>query len=61
LRQLKTSFQSIHYWSSKSYVAEIDFVIEDEDNVIPIEVKTATNPKAKSLAQYRKNTTRIFQ
>lgn len=54
LQQLKTSIQSIHYWSSKSYVAEIDFVIENENNVIPVEVKAAANLKAKSLTQYRK-------
>jgi predicted AAA+ superfamily ATPase len=45
----------LHYWTSKSNVAKIDFVTQVEDYVIPIEVKAATNLKAKSLQQYRKD------
>lgn len=55
LQQLKNgSKKSINYWTSRSNVAEIDFIVQIEDSVIPIEVKAETNLKAKSLAQYRK-------
>jgi predicted AAA+ superfamily ATPase len=40
------------YWDSQGK-AEIDFVIQDRDgNVIPVEVKSGDNVKAKSLAQF---------
>ena len=55
LQQLKINQNDIHYWTSKSNVAEIDFVTQVEDYVIPIEVKATTNLKAKSLQQYRKD------
>lgn len=56
LQQLKTTnINSIHYWTSKSYVAELDFIIQIENDIIPIEVKASTNLKAKSLTQYRKD------
>ena len=55
LQQLKIHLSDIHYWTSKSYVAEVDFVTQIEDNVIPIEVKATTNLKAKSLQQYIKD------
>ena len=52
LQQLKTRLQNIHYWTSKSYIAEVDFVVQVEDYVVPIEVKATTNLRAKSLKQY---------
>lgn len=55
LQQLKIHLSDIHYWTSKSYVAEVDFVTQIEDNVVPIEVKATTNLKAKSLQQYIKD------
>ena len=54
-QQLKVNHNSIHYWVSRSNVAEVDFVIQIEDYVIPIEVKATANLKAKSLQQYRKD------
>lgn len=40
------------YWESQGK-AEVDFVIQDKDgNIIPVEVKSSDNVKAKSLAQY---------
>ena len=54
LEQLKTKMETIHYWTSQSYVAEVDFITQIDDDVIPIEVKAMTNLKAKSLQQYRK-------
>ncbi len=55
LQQLKTVVKSLHYWTSRSNVAEIDFVVQQEDFVVPIEVKATTNLKSKSLQQYRKD------
>lgn len=41
------------YWTPDSGTAEVDFVIQGADAVYPIEVKSATNTKAKSLTTYR--------
>ena len=41
------------YWTADSGTAELDFVVQSETDVVPIEVKAATNTKAKSLAMYR--------
>ncbi len=55
LQQLKNKTnKQINYWTSRSNIAEIDFVLQVENLIIPIEVKATTNLKAKSLAQYRK-------
>lgn len=57
LQQLVSTdqYKSMHYWTSKSHIAEVDFVIQDQEYVIPIEVKATINLKAKSLQQYRIN------
>lgn len=55
LQQLKNNFSEIYYWTSKSYVAEIDFIVQIEDYIVPIEVKATKNLKAKSLQQYIKD------
>jgi predicted AAA+ superfamily ATPase len=39
----------INYWSSESARAEIDFVIQVENEIIPIEVKAEENLQSKSL------------
>ena len=44
---------SLYYWKSKSD-AEIDFIIYNEYGLIPIEVKSSDNVKAKSLGVYMK-------
>lgn len=41
-----------YYWKSKRG-AEIDFVIQRENNLIPIEVKSSDHTKSKSLGIYR--------
>lgn len=52
MQQLSLKYEPYYYAKSKSTL-EIDFLIEDEeDNIIPIEVKAETNVKAKSLRQY---------
>lgn len=49
--QLVTNGYSTYYWESRRG-AEIDFVIQREGQLIPIEVKSADNTKAKSLKVY---------
>lgn len=43
----------VHYWSNANGKAEIDFIAQIADNVIPIEVKATTNLQAKSLKSYK--------
>lgn len=56
LQQLKSVEGSlVFYWTSKSNTSEIDFVLQndrDEQNIIPIEVQSALNSKAKNLKSY---------
>lgn len=42
----------IFYWTNSGGTAEIDFVVQIEDSVVPIEVKATTNLQAKSLKVY---------
>ena len=54
LQQLKPEpYMPIHYWSHDKGMAEIDFVIQHESMIIPIEVKAEVNLNAKSLKSYR--------
>ena len=53
LQQLKSIDQlPIYYWSAEKATAEIDFLIQYKNRIIPIEVKAAENLKAKSLKSY---------
>lgn len=49
--QLGMNGYATYYWES-SRGAEIDFVIQRDGQIIPIEVKSADNTKAKSLKVY---------
>lgn len=40
------------YWSAQNSQAEIDFLVQHNDKIIPIEVKSGTNLQAKSLKVY---------
>lgn len=42
----------IHYWTPDESIAEMDFVIQKEEQIIPIEVKAERHLKAKSIAVY---------
>lgn len=42
----------IFYWSSDTATAEIDFLVQNEDHIIPIEVKAEENLQAKSLRSF---------
>lgn len=48
---LQTNGYNLYYWESKS-IAEIDFVIQKDNLIIPIEVKAGTNTRSRSLAVY---------
>jgi len=53
LQQLKSIDQlPVYYWSAEKATAEIDFLIQYQNKIIPIEVKAAENLKAKSLKAY---------
>jgi predicted AAA+ superfamily ATPase len=42
-----------YYWESRG-TAELDFVIQQQDKIVPIEAKSDLNTKAKSLDTFRK-------
>ena len=42
-----------YYWESRG-TAELDFVIQQQDKIVPIEAKAGANTKAKSLDSFRK-------
>ncbi len=44
---------NIYYWTSGN-TAEVEFLLQHENDIIPIEVKSEKNVKAKSLSLYRK-------
>lgn len=50
--QHNPNVSDIHYWTSAA-TAKIDFLFEDGDNVIPIEINLDENTKAQSLKVYR--------
>ena len=53
LQHFKTRLDDkVFYWSSDTSQAELDFVIQNNDQVIPIEVKAEENLKAKSLKSF---------
>lgn len=54
LQQLKTIKElGVYYWTADRGIAEIDFVVDNGTDVIPVEVKAEVNLQAKSLKVYR--------
>ena len=43
---------SVYYYSKDNSTMEIDFLIQTEEKVIPIEVKASVNVKSKSLSLF---------
>jgi len=43
----------VYYWAAEKNTAEVEFVIQYNDKVIPIEVKSGKNVKSESLNMYR--------
>lgn len=50
---LCSSDWELAYWEPESGTAEVDFVVQMEHEVIPLEVKAGVNLRARSLASYR--------
>jgi hypothetical protein len=44
-------FMSINYWNSGN-TAEVDFVVQDGQEVVPAEAKSATNVRSRSMSVY---------
>ena len=54
LQQLKTLKDvQTYYWTAERGMAEVDFIIDNGSDIIPIEVKAEANLQAKSLKVYR--------
>ena len=54
LQQLTTLGKKIHYWSGERSTAEIDFIFQHENWIIPVEVKAEENIQAKSIKVFHK-------
>lgn len=55
LQQLLALGLKPYYWSNTKTPSEIDFIIQDSQRVIPVEVKAEENGRARSLAQFIKD------
>ena len=54
LQSLRRQFgDSIFYWTSGN-TAEVEFVLQMDNGIVPVEVKSDNNVKAKSLSIYHK-------
>lgn len=53
LEELIASGVSPSYWSTDEGMAEVEFVVQGETSIYPVEVKAETNLQAKSLKSYR--------
>lgn len=55
MQQLKAIGFIPYYWSNSKTPSEIDFIIQLDNRVIPIEVKAEENVRARSLSQFVKD------
>ena len=55
LQSLVRQLGNQHYYWTSGNKAEVEFVLQFEDKIVPIEVKADKNVTAKSLAYYRKS------
>lgn len=55
LQQLLALGLKPYYWSNTKTPSEIDFIIQDSQRVIPVEVKAEENVRARSLSQFIKD------
>ncbi|MGM0609399.1 MAG: DUF4143 domain-containing protein [Candidatus Muiribacteriota bacterium] len=54
LQEIKSNIQTkIYYWASSKGTAEIDFIIQNKNLIIPIEVKAEENLQSKSLKSFK--------
>ena len=52
MQQLMLQYDKLYYYTNDRNSAEIEFLIEYNNKIIPIEVKAGINLKAKSLKTY---------
>lgn len=53
MQQLRLKSESyIGYWTNERSTTEVDFVVQEEGEIIPIEVKSGENTKSKSFRQF---------
>lgn len=54
LQALQPQFEvTLRYWSQANPPYEVDFIIQRENDIIPVEVKAETNTESKSLKKYK--------
>ena len=46
--------ENLFYWGNRQGKAEVDFIVEGKDGIVPLEVKSGVNIKSKSLKVYDK-------
>ena len=54
--QLRVHWNELYYWDS-AHTAEIDFMIQDRDKIIPVEVKSSAHTRSRSLSVYKEKYT----
>ena len=54
LQQLVSIGIQSYYWNNDKTSAEIDFAIQSQDRVIPVEVKAEENVRSRSMSEYIK-------
>lgn len=50
---LRAGGHQLYYWTSETPAAELDFVLQKEGKIIPVEVKSGQNTNARSLKHFR--------
>lgn len=50
--QLRVNWSELYYWES-AHTAEIDFIIQNQDEIIPVEVKSSSHTRSRSLSVYK--------
>ncbi|MFH0763954.1 MAG: AAA family ATPase [Candidatus Omnitrophota bacterium] len=50
--QLRVHRNELYYWDS-AHTAKIDFIIQDGDKIIPVEVKSSAHTRSRSLSVYK--------
>jgi predicted AAA+ superfamily ATPase len=53
MQELKASGFTPYYWGREKGAAELDFVVQWRNKIVPVEVKAGFNSKSKSLDVYR--------
>ena len=48
-----TMGMDLHYWKNAGQAAEVDFILQHDSMILPIEVKSGMNIRSKSLSFYR--------